>query len=172
MGRKEYSKPWPSRTRVWTLGAILLTGVFFVGAVWFDGYENWTAAQRLYLSDYLRSGARGQAGAKMQSKYTLLEGIDAKGRMRMVIDDEVKAEKGADGRYGYVLTDDGIRDGLVRLQFVPGAYYDGGIHDLLGRFVFKNQTLWDFAARPFYTLWRSSWRRCSSRSRRIERGGL
>jgi len=71
-----------------------------------------------------------------------------------------------------VLTDDGIRDGLVRLQFVPGAYYDGGIHDLLGRFVFKNQTLWDFAARPFYTLWRSSWRRCSSRSRRIERGGL
>jgi hypothetical protein len=29
-GRKEYSKAWPSRTHVWTLGAILLTVVFFV----------------------------------------------------------------------------------------------------------------------------------------------
>lgn len=149
-GRKEYTKPWPSRTRIWTLGAFFATVAFFVFAVWFDGYENWTAAQRLYLSDYLRSGARAGAGAKMQSKYTLLEGIDAKGRMRLVIDDEVQAVKGADGRYGYVLTDDGTKDGLVRLQFVAGTYNDKGIHDLLGRFVFKNQTMWDFMKRPTY----------------------
>jgi type IV secretory pathway TraG/TraD family ATPase VirD4 len=149
-GRKEYSKPWPSRTRVWTLSAVLLTGVFLVFAVWWDGYENWTAAQRLYLSDYLKSGTRAKAGAKMQSKYTLLEGFNAKGQMRVLIDDEVKAVKGQDGRYGYVLTDEGIRDGLVRLQFVSGTYNDRGINELLGRFVFKDQTLWDFAARPFY----------------------
>ncbi len=24
-GRKEYTKPWPSRTHVWTLGAVLLS---------------------------------------------------------------------------------------------------------------------------------------------------
>jgi hypothetical protein len=149
-GRKEYSQPWPSRTRVWTLGAFLATMAFFVFAVWFDGYENWTAAQRLYLSDYLRSGARSSAGAKMQSKYTLLEGIDAKGKMRLVMDDEVEAVKGADGRYGYVLTDEGTKDGLVRLQFVAGTYNDQGIHELLGRFVFKNQTMWDFMERPTY----------------------
>src|SRR5882757_2947722 len=149
-GRKEYSKPWPSRMRVWTLGAFFATVVFFVFAVWFDGYENWTAAQRLYLSEYLRSGARASAGAKMQSKYTLLEGFDAKGKMRIVLDDEVEAVKGSDGRYGYVLTDQGIKDGLVRLQFVPGVYNDKGIHDLLGRFVFKNQTLWDFMRKPTY----------------------
>jgi len=30
-GRKEYSKPWPSRTRVWTLVAFFATFVFFSG---------------------------------------------------------------------------------------------------------------------------------------------
>ena len=33
-GRKKGSKPWPSRTRVWTLGAFFLTGVFFMGMAW------------------------------------------------------------------------------------------------------------------------------------------
>lgn len=152
-GRKEYTKPWPSRTRVWTLGAVVLTVVFFVFAVWFDGYENWTAAQRLYLSDYLKSGARAKAGAKMQSRYELLQGFDAKGRMRIVVDEEVKPIQGADGRYGYVLTDEGVKDGLARVQFVSGTYNDKGIHDLLGRFVYQNQTMWDFMKRPtYYTL--------------------
>ncbi|WP_349255861.1 hypothetical protein [Alloacidobacterium sp.] len=64
-GRKQYAKPWPSRTRWWTLGAVVLAVAFFVFAVWFDGYENWTAAQRLYLSHYLKSGARAQAGPRM-----------------------------------------------------------------------------------------------------------
>jgi hypothetical protein len=73
---------------------------FFVLAVWFDGYMNWRAAERLYLSDYLRSGGRAQAGATMRSKYTLLQGFDTKGQMRIVIDDEVEAVKGPDGRYG------------------------------------------------------------------------
>lgn len=61
-GRKQYAKPWPSRTRWWTLGAVVLAVAFFVFATWFDGYENWTAAQRLYLSDYLKSGTRTEAG--------------------------------------------------------------------------------------------------------------
>src|ERR1700733_1803089 len=119
-GRKEYSKPWPSRTQVWTLGAVLLTGLFFVGITWWDGCENWTAAQRLYLSDYLKSGTRAQAGTKMQSRYTLLEGIDGKGVPRIILDDEVQQVKGQDGRTGYVLTDNGVKDGIARLQYVTG----------------------------------------------------
>jgi len=58
-GRKQYAKPWPSRMHVWTWGAFFLSCLFFVFAVWQDGRVNWTAAERLYLSDYLRSGARG-----------------------------------------------------------------------------------------------------------------
>lgn len=86
----------------------------------------------------------------MQSRYTLLEGFDAKGRARIVADDEVAAVKGQDGRYGYVLTDEGTKDGLARLRFVTGVYNDRGIHELLGRFVYRNQTMWDFMKRPTY----------------------
>jgi hypothetical protein len=42
----------------------------------------------------------------------------------LVIDDEVEAVKGPDGRYGYVLTGDGIKDGSVRLQHVTGELND------------------------------------------------
>ena len=42
-GRKQYAKPWPSRTHVWTWGAFFLSCLFFVFAVWLDGERNWTA---------------------------------------------------------------------------------------------------------------------------------
>ena len=150
-GRKQYSKPWPSRTHVWTWGAFFLSCLFFVFAVWLDGERNWTAAERLYLSDYLKSGARGKAGPKMQARYTLLQGFNAKGQMLLVIDDQVQAVKGADGRYGYVLTDEGIKAGLVRLQYVTDVYNDQRLHAFLGQWVYENQTLWDFVKRP--VLW-------------------
>ncbi len=149
-GRKQYTKPWPSRAHVWTWGAFLLSCLFFVFMVWMDGQQNWTVAERLYLSDYLRSGARAKAGPKMQSKYTLLQGFNAKGQMLLVIDDQVQAVKGADGRYGYVLTDEGIKAGLVRLQYVTDVYNDQRLHAFLGKWVYQNQTLWDFAKRPTY----------------------
>ncbi|MGB6691548.1 MAG: hypothetical protein WBE76_27235, partial [Terracidiphilus sp.] len=57
-GRKQYAKPWPSRAHVWTWGAFFLSCLFFVFMTWRDGRVNWTAAERLYLSDYLKSGAR------------------------------------------------------------------------------------------------------------------
>jgi hypothetical protein len=111
-GRKQYSKPWPSRTHVWTWGAFFLSCLFFVFMVWRDGRVNWTAAQRLYLSDYLKSGARSKLPAA-KARYTLLLGITAKGEQLLVTGDEIEAVKGADGRYGYMLTDDGIKDGLT-----------------------------------------------------------
>jgi hypothetical protein len=60
-GRKEYSKAWPSRTPVWTVTAFLLTPLFLAGLLTWQYERSWTAAERLYLSDYLKSGARGKA---------------------------------------------------------------------------------------------------------------
>jgi Type IV secretion-system coupling protein DNA-binding domain len=148
-GRKQYAKPWPSRTHVWTWGAFILSCLFFVFAVWQDGRVNWTAAERLYLSDYLRSGAREKLpGAS--GRYTLLEGVTAKGGRLFVTGDEIEAVKGQDGRYGYVLTDQGIRDGLVRLQWTTGMFNDRKLHEALASYVYQNQTLWDFVKRPTY----------------------
>ena len=65
-GRKEYSKAWPSRTPVWTWTAILLSFAFLAGMLTLEYEGSWTAAERLYLSDYLKSGARGKASATAQ----------------------------------------------------------------------------------------------------------
>ena len=95
-GRKEYSKKWPSRTPVWTWGAILLTFLFFAGMLTVQYEESWTAAERLYLTDYLKSGARGQASKTASSRYTLLEAVVGKGQ-RLVIGDEIEAVPALDG---------------------------------------------------------------------------
>jgi hypothetical protein len=82
-------------------------------------YErSWTAAERLYLSDYLKSGARGKASATAASKYTLLEAVVGKGE-RLVIGDEIEQVPSLDGRPGYRLTDE--KDGIARLtsQILP-----------------------------------------------------
>ena len=117
-GRKEYSKAWPSRTPVWTWGAFFLSLLFFAGMLTLEYEQSWTAAERLYLSDYLKSGARGKASATVQSKYTLLEAVVGKGQQRLVIGDEVEPVPGPDGRLGYRLTDEGVKDGISRLTWV------------------------------------------------------
>ena len=88
-GRKEYSKKWPSRTPVWTWTAVLGSLVFFAGMLTLQYERSWSAAERLYLTDYLKSGARGKASATAASKYTLLEGVVGKGQ-RLVIGDEIE----------------------------------------------------------------------------------
>ena len=146
-GRKSYSKAWPSRTPVWTWTAILLTGVFFAGALTVEYMKGWTAAQKLYFTDYLKSGSRSEASPTATAKYTLLEGVSGKGQ-RLVIDDEIEPVRGPDGRNDYRLTEEGVRNGIERLKYVTATYNDRALHALLGRFVFKDQTPWDFIAAP------------------------
>ena len=111
-GRKEYAKAWPSRTPVWTWTAILLTFVFFAGMLTLEYERSWTAAERLYLSDYLKSGARGKASATAASKYTLLEAVVGKGQ-RLVIGDEIEPVPGA-GREAGIPADGRGREGRHR----------------------------------------------------------
>jgi hypothetical protein len=148
-GRKEYKKPWPSRWHVWTWGAFFLSGVFFFGAFCLDYWHGWTAAERLYLFDYLESGLRGKASATAAGKYRLLEGVNAKGEEQLILNDEIEPVTGPDGKLAYRLTDDGIKDGLVRLQFVSGVYNERGLHALLGEWVFRHDGIWGYVARPF-----------------------
>lgn len=148
-GRKEYAQPWPSRTRIWTWGAFFLSCLFFVFMVWLDGATHWTASQRLYLSDYLRS-AVGEHLPNARGEYALLEGVTARGGHVLLTGNEIRAVKETDGRYGYVLTDEGIRDGLRRLEWTRGEYNDRGLHTLMRSYIYRNQTLWGFMAWPTY----------------------
>ncbi len=83
-GRKEYSKAWPSRRPVWAYGAFFAAVLMFAGLFVLQYEQSWTAAQKLYLLDYLKSGARGQASAKSSARYALLEGVNAKGQPQLL----------------------------------------------------------------------------------------
>ena len=43
-----------------------------------------------------------------------------------------------------MLTDHGIKDGLKRSQWTTAVFNDRGLHELMGSYVYENQTLWDF----------------------------
>ena len=99
-GRKEYAKKWPSRTPVWMVTAILLTPLLLAGLLTWQYERSWTEAERLYLTDYLKSGTRGQASATASSKYTLLEAVVGKGQQRLLIGDEIERVPDVGGQAG------------------------------------------------------------------------
>jgi hypothetical protein len=148
-GRKEYSKAWPSRTRVWTWMAILGSLLFFAGMLTLEYERSWTAAERLYLSDYLKSGARGKASATAASKYMLLEAVVGKNQ-RLVMGDEIEPVPALDGRPGYRLTDEGVKNGIARLEWVTGVFNDRGLHRVMSEAVYADHESWDFYRRPVY----------------------
>jgi len=148
-GRKEYSKAWPSRRPVWTWTAIFVSLLFFAGMLTLEYEQSWTAAERLYLSDYMKSGARGKASATAASKYTLLEAVVGKGQ-RLVMGDEIEQVPSLDGRPGYRLTDEGVKDGIVRLTWVPGTFNDRGLHRVMSEAVYAGHESWDFYQKPVY----------------------
>ena len=113
-GRKEYRKKWPSRRPVWTWMAILLTLVFFAGMLTLEYEQSWTGAERLYLSDYLKSGTGGKESATSAGKYTLLEGVVGK-EQRLLTGDEIEQIPSLDGKPAYRLTDQGVKDGISKL---------------------------------------------------------
>ena len=146
-GRKEYSKAWPGRTPVWTWTATLLSMAIFAGLLTLKFKSSWTAAERLYLTDYLESGARAKVSATTASKYTLLEAMVGKGQ-RLVMGDEIEQVRSSDGRPGYRLTDEGVKDGIVRLTWVRGTFNDRVLHRIMSEAVYDNIGSWDFYRLP------------------------
>ena len=144
------SARWPSRYPVWTLGALGVATLLFCAQVWVQYAREWSEAERVYLTDYLRSGIRGSVSAKAQRRYVLLNGVTAQGQARLVLGDEAERVKDADGKPGYRLTDEGIRLGLTRLEWRAAVYNDRGLHGLLRHWIYRDGDLWSYAARPFY----------------------
>jgi len=148
-GRKEYSKQWPSQTPIWTIFVLILTVVFFSGALTLEYLYGWTASERLYLADYLKTGLRGKASPKAVGKYTLLQAVVGKGH-RLLIDDEIEPVVGPDGRQGYRLTEEGVRHGIARLEWVTGTYSDRVLHTALSHDSFRYDDVWSYLERPVY----------------------
>ncbi len=141
---------WPSCYPAWTLGALGVAALFFCALLWLQYEQEWSEAERVYFSDYLRSGIRGGVWAGAHRRYVLLNGVTAKGEARLLLDDEAERAKDVDGKPGRRLTEEGIRQGLVRLEWQAAEYNDRGLHGLLRHWIYRDGDLWSYAARPFY----------------------
>ena len=155
-GRKEYAKAWPSRRPVWTMAAVFATMLVFAGLLTVQYERSWTAAQGLYWKDYLKSGTRAQVSARSSNRYTLLEGMMAKGRDGkeqglFLKDDQVETVTGPDGQQGWRLTEAGTRLGIARLQWVTATFNDRSLHRLLSSVVYADLEGWGFYRVPVYT---------------------
>jgi len=128
----------PPRSWRWTRRTVVAAAVFFC-ALYVEGYRNsWSAAERLYLREYVQSGVWGGISENSYTSYKLLEGVTAKGVALWVRGDEIEPFTNEDGEPGYRLTGEGTRDGYERLEWRSGEYNDRKLHRLLGKWVFQD----------------------------------
>jgi len=51
---------------------------------------------------------------------------------------------------GYRLTDEGVKDGIARLQWVTATYNNRGLHRVMSEAVYAGHESWEFYRRPVY----------------------
>lgn len=147
-GRKVYPI-WPSRHPVWTFSTFFGAVVFFLLALAIEYQRSWSFVERFYLPMYAKTWAHGLF-PKAQTRYSLIAGVTAKGQQRLAIAGEVEAATNAQGQPVYVLTEEGRRDGLVRLVWDAGVFNDRRLHTFLGHWIYGDRTVWDYVERPAY----------------------
>ena len=147
-GRKIYQS-WPSRHPVWTISAFFGAVIFFMLALATQYARSWSFVERFYLPVYAKTWMHGLF-PKAQTRYNLIAGVTAKGEQRIALAGEVEAATNAQGQPVYVLTDEGRRNGLVRLVWDTGVFNDRRLHEFLAHWIYRDQTPWDYVRRPAY----------------------
>lgn len=147
-GRKVYPS-WPSRHPVWTIAAFFGAVLFFLLTLAIEYQRSWSFVERFYLPVYAKTWMHGLF-PKAQTRYSLIAGVTAKGQQRIAIVGEVEAAVNAQGQPVYVLTEEGRRNGLVRLAWDTGVFNDRRLHEFLGHWIYRDQTVWDYIERPAY----------------------
>jgi len=76
--------------------------------------------------------------------------VTAKRQQRLALAGEVEAAVNVQCQPVYVLTEGGRRNGLVRLAWDSGVFNDLRLHQFLPYLIYRDQTVWDYIARPAY----------------------
>jgi Type IV secretion-system coupling protein DNA-binding domain len=104
------------------------------------------AAVPVGLSQEWRAGQSvGDGGEQVHAA----GGVVGKGQ-RLVLGDEIEAVPEPDGRPGYRLTDEGVKDGISRPTWVTGVFNDRGLHRVMSEAVYADHESWEFYRKPAY----------------------
>jgi len=147
-GRKVYPS-WPSRHPVWTLSAFFGAVIFFMLALAMQYARSWSFVERFYLPVFAKTWVHGFF-PKAETRYSLINGVTAKGVERLALAGEVEGARDAQGQPVYVLTEQGRRNGLARLAWSTGLFNDRRLHEFLAHWIYQDQTAWDYIERPAY----------------------
>ena len=141
-GRKKDAGQWPKSAHAWAITTGLLAIAAFVSISAYRYKYTLTPLQRFYIETHFRSGFRTAIGFKT-GRYTLLNVVDKKGT-RLALDEEVVPVTTTKGEATFALTDAAVMAGDKRLVFQQAEYNNGKLHDFLGHWIYRDQTVMDF----------------------------
>ncbi len=143
-GRTDAAGIWPNRKPLWTLGLLLIAIASGIGVGGYRYQMTWTPLQCVYLSAYLRSALAPMLTAR--GRYQLLEVADRSNPAgRLALDEELTPVI-EHGEANLALSDAGRAAGDHRLAWQEVWYNHAALHRLLGKWIYRNQTLTDLAA--------------------------
>jgi hypothetical protein len=141
-GRKKDAGQWPKSAHAWAITTGLLAIAAFVSISSYRYRYTLTPLQRFYIETYFRSGFRTAIGFKT-GRYTLLNVADKKGT-RLALDEEVVPVTTTKGEATFALSDTAVMAGDKRLVFLQAEYNNGKLHDFLGHWIYRDQTVMFF----------------------------
>jgi hypothetical protein len=150
-GRNKHAGVWPNRHAVWTWTAVFLALVSMVPICAYRYTKTWTPLQRFYLKTYIRSGLRSATSFAKSDHYSMLTVVTKKGS-HWASEGEVTEIKTESGGTTLALTNEALRTGDLRLVLQEVRVDSGKLHEFLGHWIYRDQTLMDFL-RP--ALWGS-----------------
>src|SRR5215472_12009988 len=141
-GRPDDAGDFPSDRAVWTIGAfcVALLSVFAIAG--YRYMRAWTPLQRHYLTAYVGTPVAG--AIRKDGWYTLLMVVTRKGT-RMALDNELEPFVTDKGESTFMLTEDAMQVGDLKLQWQRGRYDNAKLHEFLGHWIYQDQTPADLA---------------------------
>jgi len=141
-GREDDAGEFPSDRAVWTIGAFCVALLSVFAIVGYRYMQVWTPLQRHYLTTYV--GTPVAAVFRIDGGYTLLMVVTRKGT-RLAFDNEVEPFVTEKGENTFALTEVAMKTGDLKLEWQRARYNNARLHEFLGHWIYKDQTLTDLA---------------------------
>src|SRR5438876_11398043 len=105
--------------------------------------EVWTPLERFYVTTYIRSGLRSLVKFSRTDSYWTVNAVSKKGS-HWALDEEVIEVKTGTGETVLALTPEAVSIGDVRLVIQKSLWDNARLHDFLGQWIYRVETLLDF----------------------------
>ena len=151
-GREE-TYYWPSHKPLWTISAVVIGVLVFVGMVIYQAELRWTPLQRYWFPNYFKMDLAAGLGL-VSSNYRLLEVEDSQGRRRLALETDVVSWDGSLPQARTIpltLSEEARRQGLRLVLEPKGQYKNKELGDYVRFWIYQDRTWGDLLYWPLVT---------------------